>query len=35
MISHDPRFFDYADRTYLVADGNVQLLSKEDKVVLE
>lgn len=35
MISHDPRFFDYADRTYLVADGNVQLLGKEDNVVLE
>lgn len=25
MITHDPRFMDYADRTYLVQDGNITL----------
>lgn len=34
-ISHDVRFFDYADKCYLVADGYVKELSKDDEVVLE
>ena len=35
LVCHDPRFFDYADRCYLVNDGNVRLISKDEKLVLE
>ena len=35
LVCHDPRFFDYADKCYLVNDGNVRLVSKDDKIVLE
>ena len=34
-ITHDERFMPYATKTYVVADGNVRLVSEDDKIVLE
>lgn len=34
-ISHDTRFFDYADKCYLVQDGHIKELGKDEQVVLE
>ena len=35
MITHDPRFMDYADKCYLVRDGNVQETDSSEKQLLE
>jgi len=35
LVCHDPRFFDFADRCYLVNDGNVRLMDKDENIVLE
>ena len=32
LICHDPRFFDYADRTYLVNDGHIKLVGKDEDI---
>ena len=32
LICHDPRFFDYADRTYLVNDGHIRLVGKDEDI---
>lgn len=34
-ITHDNRFFDYADRCYLVADGHIKKVDNGENVVLE
>ena len=31
IITHDPRFMEYADKTYLVNDGYAQLVIGDDK----
>lgn len=34
-ITHDERFFDYADRCYVINDGNIRLVQKDENIVLE
>lgn len=35
IVTHDNRFFDYADRCYLVADGHIKKVDNGENVVLE
>lgn len=35
LITHDERFMNFADRTYLVSDGNVKLLEQDEIETLE